>query len=172
MTDDELETTERIEQQPRFTPEEAKVLHKAPLATLSATPASLKARVLAGELAKRYPRPQSAKGKAYARKKTLVDHAHAVAAFVADLLAAVHSDRSEGWLRCSLKKEHYTGQNVTWRMFDAVRQAFTEAGLVEHLPGYPGAHGFGNPGPSHGKLSRFRATPALLSACEAYGVTP
>ena len=40
------------------------------------------------DLAKRYPRPQAAKGKAYARHKTLVDYANAVGAFIADLLAA------------------------------------------------------------------------------------
>ena len=41
----------------------------APLATLRATPASLQAFKLMSDLAKRYPRPQSAKGKAYARKR-------------------------------------------------------------------------------------------------------
>ncbi len=124
------------------------------------------------DLAKRYPRPQAAKGKAYARDKTLVDYAHAVGAFIADLLAASEADQSEGWLRCSLKKEAYTGQYVKWRMFDAVRQAFTEAGLVEHKPGYPGSYQFDNPGPMVGKLTRYRATSLLLAACEAHGVTP
>jgi len=42
------------------------VLNKAPLATLRATPASEQAFILVGELAKRYPRPQAAKGKSYA----------------------------------------------------------------------------------------------------------
>src|SRR5260370_7983595 len=128
--------------------------------------------MLVSELAERYPRPNTAKGKSYARKKPQVDYAKAVAAFIADLLEAVERDYSEGWLRCSLKKDSYTGQYISWHMFNSVRQAFTEAALVEHQPGYPGAYGFGNPGPSHGKLSRFRATPSLLSACEAHGVTP
>jgi hypothetical protein len=81
-------------------------------------------------------------------------------------------DRSEGWLRCSLNKGDYTGQYVKWRMFDAVRQAFTEAGLVEHKPGYPGSYQFDNPAPMVGKLTRYRATPSLLASCEAHGVTP
>jgi len=34
------------------------------------------------DLAKRYPRPQAAKGKSYARHKTLVDYANAVGAFI------------------------------------------------------------------------------------------
>jgi hypothetical protein len=172
MTDKELEASERIVSPPSITPEEAKVLNKAPLATLRATPATPQAFMLVSEFAERFPRSKSAKGKSYARKKTQVDHANAVAAFIADLLEAVERDYSEGWLRCSLKKDSYTGQYISWHMFNSVRQAFTEAGLVEHQPGYPGAYGFGNPGPSHGKLSRFRATLSLLSACEAHGVTP
>jgi hypothetical protein len=172
MTDKEVDTAEREEPPPRFTREEAKVLSKAPLATLRAAPASEQALRLITELAKRYPRSQAAKGKSYARNKTLVNYAHAVGAFIADLLAAVENGRSEGWLRCSLKKDDFSGKYITWHMFNGVRLAFTEAGLVEHLSGYPGAYGFGNPGPSHGKLSRFRATRSLLSICEAYSVTP
>ncbi|MGY4366113.1 desulfoferrodoxin (superoxide reductase-like protein) [Bradyrhizobium sp. LB1.3] len=172
MTDKEPDVPEQIVPTPSISREEAKVLHKAPLATLRATPASLKARVLASELAARYPRSMAAKGKAYARNKTKEDYANAMAAFVADLLDVIERDFSEGWLRCSLKKETYTGKAVSWHMFNGVRQALTEAGLVEHQPGYPGAYGFGNPGPSHGKLSRFRATPSLLSLCEAHGITP
>ncbi|MGM4957817.1 hypothetical protein ACT4MK_21300 [Bradyrhizobium barranii] len=169
---DQAETLETNEQSPSISREEAKVLHRAPLATLRATLASVQAHVLASELATRYPRPNTTKGKAYARKKTKRDYTNAMAAFIADLLDAVERGFSEGWLRCSLKKDDYTGQYITWHMFNGVRQALTEAGLVDHQPGYPGAYGFGNPGPSHGKLSRFRATPSLLSTCEAHGITP
>lgn len=164
--------TERAAWEPKTPKEQREALDKAPLATLRATPDSLAALRLMSDLAKRYPRPQAAKGKAYARDKTLADYAHAVGAFIADLLAAIEADQSEGWLRCSLKKEAYTGQFVKWRMFDAVRQAFTEAGLVEHKPGYPGSYQFDNPGPMVGKLTRYRATSLLLAACEAHGVTP
>lgn len=170
---DNWEPQERLPWQPKTPREEREALDKAPLATLRATPATREAFMLMGDLAQRCPRPQAAKGKAYARRKTLVDYANAVGAFVADLLAAVERDRSEGWLRCSLKKSDYTGQDVKWRMFDNVRLAFTEAGLVEHKPGYPGVYsGLSNPGPMHGKLTRYRASPALLAACAAHGVTP
>src|SRR3954471_6211164 len=135
---EDWEPQERPGWQPKTAPEEREALRSAPLATLRATPATREAFSLMGDLAKRYPRPQAAKGKAYARRKTLVDYANAVGAFVADLLVAVERDRSEGWLRCSLKKSDYTGQDVKWRMFDSARLAFTEAGLVEHKPGYPG----------------------------------
>lgn len=174
MTDksDDWTLTESPAWEPKTPKEEREVLDRAPLATLKATPDSLKGRLLMSDLAKRYPRPRTAKGKAYSREKTVVDHANAVGAFVADLLAAIERDRSAGWLRCSLKKETYTGQYVKWRMFDAVRQAFTEAGLVEHKPGYPGSYQFDNPGPMVGKLTRYRATAALLAECEAHGVTP
>ncbi|KRQ92471.1 hypothetical protein [Bradyrhizobium valentinum] len=175
MTDksEDWEPSERTAWQPKTPREERAPLANAPLATLRATPRSQQACVLMGELAKRYPRPQAAKGASYAREKTLVDHANAVGAFIADLLAAVERDRSEGWLRCSIKKSDYTGQNVSWRMFDAVRLAFTEAGLVEHKPGYPPAYsGLNNPGPMQGMLTRYRATQALLAACASHGVTP
>ncbi|WP_108519980.1 hypothetical protein [Bradyrhizobium algeriense] len=170
---DNWEPQERPAWQPKTPREERQALDNAPLATLRATPKTRGAFMLMGDLAERYPRPQAAKGKAYARRKTLVDYANAVGAFVADLLAAVERDRSEGWLRCSLKKSDYTGQDVKWRMFDSVRLALTEAGLVEHKPGYPGVYsGLSNPGPMHGKLTRYRASPALLAACAAHGVTP
>jgi hypothetical protein len=126
---EEWEPIERVAWEPKTSREEAKVLDKAPLAALRATPVSPHAFKLMGELAKRYPRPQAAKGASYARKRTLVDYANAVGAFVADLLAAVERDRSEGWLRCSLKKSDYTGQDVKWRMFDSVRLSLSEAGL-------------------------------------------
>jgi len=164
--------------EPKTPKEERGSLDKAPLATLRATPISDQAYELIGELAKRYPRPQGAKGAAYARNKTLVDHANAVGAFTADLLDAVQRDRSEGWLRCSLKKSDYSkgregAPGVPWRMFDSVRLAFTEAGLLEHKQGYPGSYsGLNNPGPNQGKLTRYRATPALLQVCASHGVTP
>ncbi|MCK1712022.1 MULTISPECIES: hypothetical protein [unclassified Bradyrhizobium] len=182
MTDTSEEWDPDAETRPGWEPktpkEERGPLNKAPLATLRATPMSQQAFVLMGELAGRYPRPQAAKGAAYARKKTSADHANAVGAFIADLLAAVERDRSEGWIRCSLKKSDYTSGHdgapgVPWRMFDAVRLAFTEAGLVEHKQGYPGSYsGLINPGPRDGKLTRYRATPALLAACASHGVTP
>jgi len=174
MTDnaDDSTLTEASAWEPKTPKEERGALEKAPLATLRAQPANAQVAALVSGLAQRYRRPSTAKGKSYARDKTLMKHVTAVAAFVADLLAAIESDRSEGWLRCSLKKSDYTNQRVTWRMFDAVRQAFTEAGLVEHKPGYPGSYQFDNPGPMVGKLTRYRATPLLLAACEAHGVTP
>jgi hypothetical protein len=126
-----------------------------------------------GDLAKRYPRPQAAKGKAYARRKTLADYAHAVGAFIADLLvAAAARNRSEGWLRCSHNKSDYTGKFVSWSMFDGVRKAWLEAGLIEHKPGYPGMMAFGNPGPTSGKLTRYRATSTLLQISAGHGITP
>ncbi|WLA68685.1 hypothetical protein [Bradyrhizobium diazoefficiens] len=81
---------------PKTPKEERGALDRAPLATLRATPISQQASGLMGELAARYPRPQAAKGAAYARKKTSGDHANAVGAFIADLLDAVQRDRSEG----------------------------------------------------------------------------
>src|SRR4051794_24445345 len=98
MTDnaDYSALTERAAWEPKTPKEEREALDRAPLATLRAAPDSLAALQLMSDLAKRYARPQAAKGKAYARDKTLADYAHAVGAFIADLLAASEADQSEG----------------------------------------------------------------------------
>ncbi len=44
--------------------------------------------------------------------------------------------------------------------------------LVDTVKGYPGMLAFGNPGPSHGKMTRYKATPILLALCAELGVTP
>ena len=102
----------------------------------------------------------------------MVDYANAVGAFIADLLAASGNVRSEGWIRCSHNKSDYTGQYVTWSMFDGIRKAWLEARLIEHKQGYPGMLAPGNPGPASGKLTRYRATPTLLQIAEGHGITP
>lgn len=92
MTDEfeeEWEPREQAAWVPKTPRDEREPLNSAPLATLRATPGSDKAFLLIGDLAERYPRPQSAKGKGYARKKTLAPYANAGGAFVAELLAAV-----------------------------------------------------------------------------------
>lgn len=170
---DNWEPQERAAWHPRTPKEEREALGNAPLATLRATPTSEEAFKLMGALAKRYARPQSAKGKSYAREKTIVKYANASGAFVADLLAAAsEGNRSEGWLRCSLNKSEYTGQDVSWSMFDGVRRAWLEAGLLDHKAGYPGRLAFGNPGPTSGKMTRHRATLQLLKLCGEYCITP
>ena len=173
---DDTESWEAQEQpawEPKTPREERGPLGNAPLAALRATPATPQAFRLMSDLAKRYPRPQGAKGKAYARHKTLVDYAHAVGAFAADLLAAAtERNRSEGWVRCSHNKSDYTGQYVSWAMFNGVRKAWLEAKLIDHKPGYPGMLAFGSPGPMSGKLTRYRATPTLLEIAEEHGITP
>jgi hypothetical protein len=160
MTDDyeDWEAQEQLGWEPKTPKEEREALGNAPLATLRATPASAQAAALMHDLVERYPRPQASKGKAYVRRKTLVPYGSAGAAFIADLLSAVKRDRSDGWVRCSLNKSDYTGQYVTWTMFDGIRKAWLEAGLIEHKPGYPGMLAMGNPGPTLGKLTRYRVS--------------
>lgn len=169
---EEWDSEEQLAYEPKTPKEEREALSYAPLATLRATPADAQAGALMADLAKRYSRPQAAKGNAYARGRTLPRYTRAVGAFIADLLVAAANKRSEGWLRCSHDKSEYTGQYVKWATFDGVRKAWLEAGLIEHKPGYPGALAFGNPGPTAGKLTRYRATPKLLEIAEAHGITP
>lgn len=175
MTDEfeDWEPREQAAWAPKTPREEREPLNSAPLATLRATPSSERAFLLMGQLAERYPRPQSATGKGYARKKTLEPYANTGGAFVAELLAAVEADRSEGWIRCSRRKSDYTGRkDVPWAMFDGVCKAWLEAELIEEKKGYPGLLAMGNPGPTSGKLTRYRATPKLLEIVAAHGITP
>jgi hypothetical protein len=174
MKDDyeDWDAPEQLAWEPKTPKEEREALGYAPLATLRATPATEQAGALMRDLAERYSRPQAAKGKAYARGKTLVRYANAGGAFIADLLIAAANKRSEGWLRCSLNKSEYTGQYVKWTTFDGLRKAWLEAGLIEHKPGYPGMLAMGNPGPTLGKLTRYRATPRLLEIAAGHGITP
>jgi hypothetical protein len=74
-------------------------LEHAPLANLKGTAASAKAKALAAELAKRFPRRQagSTSGKQYARVKTKDKYENASAAFAAELLAA-YGDEFRGRL--------------------------------------------------------------------------
>lgn len=117
-------------------------------------------------------RQQSASGKQYARVKTKEKYENASAAFIAELLAAYGDEFRGGWIRCSLDKDGFRGQRVSLRLFDHLRHSWTEAGLVLHKKGYPGALGFGNPGPSHGRLTRYKATQTLLKVCGKHGITP
>jgi hypothetical protein len=174
MTDDyeDWEAEDQLPWEPKTPKDERAALGYAPLATLRATPASAQAAALMHDLVERYPRPQASKGKAYVRRKTLAPYGSAGAAFIADLLSAAKSDRSDGWVRYSLNKSEYTGQYVTWSMFDGVRKAWLEAGLIEHKPGYPGMLAFGNPGPARGKQTRYRATPRLLEIAAEHGILP
>ncbi|WP_426440670.1 hypothetical protein [Bradyrhizobium genosp. P] len=172
MTDNDDELIEHPLWEPKTPKAERGALRDAPLATLTAIVRSEQARALVAELVKRYPRPQAAQGKAYARHKTSARYETAVAAFLADLFDAIRRDRSEGWLRCSQQKGDYTGQVVKWRMFDGVQTSWLEAGLLDHKPGYDGRRAMGNPGPPRGMLTRYRATPALQAICAEHGVTP
>jgi hypothetical protein len=174
MTDDyeDWDAEDQPAWEPKTPKEEREALGYAPKATLRATPATAEAAALMRDLALRYSRPQAAMGKAYARGKTLVRYANAGGAFIADLLVAAANKRSEGWLRCSLNKTEYTDQYVKWTTFDSLRKAWLEAGLVDHRPGYPGSFAFGNPGPTIGKLTRYRATPRLLTIAAEHGITP
>jgi hypothetical protein len=174
MTDDyeDWDAEDQPAWEPKTPKEEREALGYAPKATLRATPATAEAAALMRDLALRYSRPRAATGKAYARGKTLVRYANAGGAFIADLLVAAANKRSEGWLRCSLNKTEYTDQYVKWTTFDSLRKAWLEAGLVDHKPGYPGSFAFGNPGPTIGKLTRYRATPRLLAIAAEHGITP
>jgi hypothetical protein len=147
-------------------------LEFAPLANLRGSAESSEAKALASNLAERFPRKPGDRKKPYARIKTKEPYENANAAFLAELLAACGDEYRGGWIRCSLDKRKRTGQRVTSRLFEDVRASWVAGGLVLTVKGYPGSLGFGNPGPSHGKMTRYKATPKLLQVCAAHGITP
>ena len=109
MTDDfdDGDVREQLAWEPKTPREQRGSLGNAPLASLRATPATPQATALMGDLAKLYPRPQAAKGKAYARHKTLVDYANAVGAFIADLLVGA----CKNGVRARMSEGHRTDQS-------------------------------------------------------------
>jgi len=147
-------------------------LRYAPLANLRGRSESEEAKALVHHLAEQYPRGGSKSAKAYRQVKTRSGFELAIAAFLSELLAAHGDERRGGWIRCSLNKDDRKGQAVTQRQFANVRDAWVAAGLVEEVKGYPGWFEFGNPGPPRGRMTRYMATPKLLAACVAYGITP
>ncbi len=159
-------------------PELADELRYAPLANLKGHAVSEQAIALVQHLAHKYPR--GAQGvtrttRANKPRKLEPNYQRAVAAFLAELLAARAEEGAPGWLRLSLNKENYSrksGALVSYRIFDHVRQAWTVAGLIEERKGYLGRFKFGNPGPMQGRMSRFRATQSLLAICSRHHVTP
>ena len=150
-------------------------LQDAPLGNLRGSATSPQAVALVDHLAHKYPRVTQAAGGTKRTNRALKrasDFERAIAAFLADLLAA-HAERDgAGWLRLSLDKSKRTGQVVTSRVFNGVRNAWRAAGLIEEQKGYPGMLSFGNPGPSRGRMTPFRTTRALLDTCGKFGVSP
>jgi hypothetical protein len=171
--DDQI-TRRRVPER-KTTHELAEELRYAPLANLRGRVKSPRSRALVHRLAEEYPRKPRDGGtntKTYTQSKTRPALELAIAAFVAELLAAQADDQRAGWLRCSINKEQFTGKAVAYRQFDNVRKAWIAAGLIETVIGYPGMLAFGNPGPGRGRMTRFRAKPKLLSIAAEHGIAP
>jgi hypothetical protein len=149
-------------------------LRYAPLANLRGRSESEAAKALVSHLAEQYPRGagKNTSARAYRQVKTRTGFELTIAAFLAELLAAHGDERRGGWIRCSLNKDERKGQAVTHSQFANVRKAWVAAGLVEEVKGFPGWFAFGNPGPARGKMTRYKATPKLLTTCAEHGVTP
>ena len=147
-------------------------LTSIPLANLRASANTEEARAVVATLADRYPRKSSTGIRKYGRIKTRAAYEAAVAAFLAELFLVFANEDREQWLSCSLDKNQFKGQRVSFRMFDDVRKVWRGARLIyekKHRPGRPDSH---SSEPSHLKLTRFRATPKLIRLGAEHGVTP
>jgi hypothetical protein len=155
----------------RTSPELADELRFAPLANLKGRATSAPAAALVSHLADAYPRTTKTATRSN-KPRTLEPQVHAaIGAFLADLLMALGNEDGGGWLRLSLDKQRFKKPNpVSYRMFDGLRASWKAAELIEEHAGYPGALGFGNPGPTVGRMTRFRGTPKLLKIAKDHGV--
>jgi hypothetical protein len=155
----------------KTSPELADELRFAPLANLKGRATSASAVTLVSHLADAYPRTTKNATRSNKPRK-LEPQVHAsIGAFLADLLMAQGDEESAGWLRLSLAKNDFKKPApVSWRMFDGLRTAWKAAALITEHAGYPGALGFGSPGPPVGNMTRFRATPKFLKIAEDHGV--
>ncbi|MHC2462738.1 hypothetical protein [Bradyrhizobium embrapense] len=96
----------------------------------------------------------------------------AIASFSADLIKRANhpTERRIGWVKVPLYPSAFTSRPVGFHQFSTVHKALAEAGLIEIEVGYVG--GAGANGGHAGRLTRFRAAPALLGIAEAHGIYP
>ena len=159
----------------RLSPEEARSLRVAPMATLDATARSESAKGLIARLADELTNWETAfAARKNQRKGRLEKLQAAIGAFLADLLNACNHPEANGWTWRSLSKSGFTGHTVSFRDFDAIVSAWAACGLLERVAGFkePVVFDPGDQLRARGKASRFRATPKLLLICAEYGVTP
>jgi hypothetical protein len=95
----------------------------------------------------------------------------ALEGFVGDLLDAFKCERAAGWVRRSVTPRSFTNTAVSFRDFDALREALVALGLVEEKRGVQHwAEGFTGPFPLKRFDTRFRATAQLQELATAHGI--
>jgi len=149
-------------------------LSKAPMAVLSATAATPEAKALVGRIVDLITHHEQRKrGRSAAAMQSL---SRAVEAFVGDLLAYSPRDASGAFVYRSLDANSFSGTTVAYRQFAATVRALENLQLIETIPGFHAVKEFDWGGGNVSRLnrgwaSRFRATPALLTLADEYGVT-
>jgi hypothetical protein len=125
-----------------LSPDDARSLRAAPMATLDALARSENAKRLTACVADEVARWESAASRRkHERKERLEKLRVAIGAFVADLIGACNDREAKGWTWRSLSKGGFTGQAVSFRDFDAVVTAWLACGLLERVAGFKGACG-------------------------------
>jgi hypothetical protein len=159
----------------QLSPEDARSLRVAPMATLDAQARSENAKALAAHFANGITQWEAATSRRKNERKGRLEKLQsAIAAFVADLFSASNDPDANGWTWRSLKKGGFTGHSVSFRNFQAVLSAWLACGLLERVAGFKETVEF-DPGDKirlRGKASRFRMTPKLVAVCDSYSITP
>ena len=154
MTDnyEEWDCEEQLAWEPKTPKEEREALGYAPLATLRATPATAQAAALMRDLASaiRGHKRQRARRTRAAKHWSLMRTRAAPSSPIC--LSPPRTNVARAGYGAHSTRPSTPTKYVTWTMFDGIRKAWLEAGLIEHKPGYPGMLAFGNPGPTSGKL--------------------
>jgi hypothetical protein len=105
------------------------------------------------------------------RKKKLSALRSAVERFLADLLLAQTSEKTNGYVYRSMRPEGFAECEVSYRVFRDLVNAFVDLRLVEKYKGYQGwGEPFGARVVVRQKATRFRAAQKLLDICAQHGV--
>ncbi len=99
------------------------------------------------------------------REERLAGVKLALEAMLCDLIGAAALER---WSWRSMRREAFSRQAVSYRMFALVREMLLAAGLVEELPPFTDRTGFG----PVGKATRLRLTQAGMALVERHGIDP
>jgi len=144
-------------------------LQAATNATLRAHATSEEAKALVARLAAMVEEHSVAVGdRKYKRKSTVGKLEYATGAFLAYLLRAKGPEQRSQWVYRSKHGKSFTG-TVSRRTFGQLTDGLIGLAFVEHIPGHKVS---GAPEDTGKYAARFRATPALVSLCDEYGVEP
>jgi hypothetical protein len=152
----------------------AQELASARYAALNSRSISDPAKALTDALTATVPEYEISSGARTNRRRNAETLVSAIGRFIGDLLLAASAPNANGWVYRSLKATSFDDCPVSYRTFKRVAEALGTLGLTERKLGYREVVRFNADEPwlgHHTRATRFRATAALVSMAEAFGIT-